>query len=162
MSGHGPGPECRIIKEDCMKKLPLLCMLLVGCSLMQSGGLPRQPELIFVDAVPHSFTLTGCRVDIRLQAKNPNSFNINLDRLDVHLYINDHKTASSAFDGVSLKAKGTSPLNTTVSVSYIGAGMAVIGALRDKSGVRYAIKGVAHCNTPLGVMRFPVTLYKNR
>jgi hypothetical protein len=40
--------------------------------------------------------------------------------------------------------------------------MALMGALREGSGVRYAIKGVSHYKTPLGVVRFPVTLYRNR
>ena len=72
---------------------------------MQSQGLVKQPEVTFVDAVPHSFSFTGCKVDVKLQAKNPNSFNINLEKMDVLLYINEQKTASTAFNNISLKAQ---------------------------------------------------------
>ncbi len=138
-----------------------ICVLMAGCSLMQSQGLVKQPEVTFVDAVPHSFSFTGCKVDVKLQAKNPNSFNINLDKMDVLLYINEQKTASTAFNNISLKAMDTSPLNTTVAIPFSTAGMALVSALQSKSAVKYKIDGVAHYKTPLGVLKFPVTLHKN-
>jgi hypothetical protein len=146
-----------------MKKLSLLiCLLCAGCSaLMQSQSLVRPPELSFVDAAPHSFTLTGCRVDVRLQAKNPNSFAINLETMDVVLYINNRKTVNTAFNNISLKANGTSPLNTTVTVPYASSGLALMGALQSGSGLNYKVVGVAHYKTPLGTIQFPLTLYKN-
>lgn len=144
-----------------MKKISLIWVLFAGCTLMQSQGIVKQPEVTFVDANPHSFTFTSCKVDIRLLAKNPNSFVINLDKMDVLLYINNQKTASTAFNNISLKANGTSPLNTTVTIPFSSAGMALIGALQDKSGIKYKVDGVAHYKTPLGVIKYPVTLYKN-
>lgn len=128
---------------------------------MQSQSLVRPPELSFVDAAPHSFSLTGCKVDVRLRAKNPNPFSINLETMDVLLYINDQKTVSTAFNNISLRANGTSPLNSTVTIPYVRSGLALMAALRSRSGLRYKLVGVAHYKTPLGTIQFPLTLYKN-
>jgi len=129
---------------------------------MVSKQLPvKEPEVSFVDATPHSFTFTSLKVDIKLRVTNPNPIGLTIDRLDLVLYINDQKTVTAPFHNVTLKANGSSPLNTTVVVPYTAVGMSMIGALKSTSGIRYKLVGVSYVKTPLGVVEFPVTIYKN-
>jgi len=154
--------------------LTCLCLTLAAMTLMLSGCGSVAKSLNIVDpkfsirdirpridiALPLS--ASSIDFDFTIGVDNPNRVGLRLDEIDFSLFANDKRLVDSVSNQrVSIPANGYGDVRLTARVGY--------GQLRNLWGeiinaiqgdrARYEVRGNAWFNTPLGRMRFPVTVY---
>ncbi len=101
--------------------------------------------------------------DFTVGVDNPNSVALRLDRLDFDLLINDNPVLNNvrSDQGVHIPARGLGDVHLTTHVTYdnIRSIYREIADVVQGNRARYAIRGNAYYETPVGQMRFPVTVY---
>lgn len=150
------------------------CLVLSAITLVFSGCqsfLPRNiinPTYTLRGVVPHvaiALPLSSSAIDfdITIGVDNPNSAGLRLDQLDFDLLINDNPILTSvrADQGIHIPAHGFGEvhLHTRVAYGNIQTIFRQIADIVQGERPRYTIRGDAWYHTPLGPMRFPLTLY---
>ncbi len=146
-----------------MRKILLISLLLLtsGCAMVQKQLKVRKPDVKFVNARAHSFTLSSMKVDVKLDVTNPNPITVKADRIDLLLYINKRKTVKVMFNDINLPANKTEKLNATVKIPYKSVGTAIVGVVK-RGKVTYKLEGKIFVKTPIGMLDFPVTIYEKK
>jgi LEA14-like dessication related protein len=137
-------------------------MLLGACAFLQQRLAVRNCTFKLVEARAGSFTFTDMAVNLNIAVYNPNPIAVAIDKLDLILLINDHRTVKAVFSGQSINPQATKNLTTTVTIPYMTAGMAIIEILKKNQPVRYRLDGEIFLNTPIGMVNFPVTIYESK
>ncbi len=101
--------------------------------------------------------------DFTVGVDNPNPVALRLDHLDFDLLINDNPVLNNvrSDQGVHIPARGLGDVHLTTHVTYdnIRAIFREVADVVQGNRARYAIRGNAYYDTPVGQMRFPVTVY---
>jgi hypothetical protein len=152
-----------------------LCLLLAGATLTLSGcnsmGRPLNlvpPTYSFRDFRPRvsialPLSASSIDFDFTLGVDNPNSVGLLLDRVDFDMLVNDNPILSSISRDprVNIPARGFGEVHLTARVGYDnlrGLFREVTDAIQGNRA-RYELRGNAYYRTPIGPMRFPVTVY---
>jgi LEA14-like dessication related protein len=94
---------------------------------------------------------------------NPNSVSLRLDRLDFNLLINDSPILNNvrSDQGIHIPARGIGDVHLSTHVTYdnIRTIYREVSDIVQGNRARYTIQGNAYYDTPIGQMRFPVTVY---
>jgi LEA14-like dessication related protein len=138
-----------------------LIFFISGCAMVQEQLKVQKPDVKFVNAHAHSFTLSSMMVDVKLNVTNPNPITVKADRIDLLLYINKSKTVKVMFNDINLPANKTEKLNATVKIPYKSVGTALVGVVK-KGKVTYKLEGKIFVKTPIGMLDFPVTIYEKK
>ena len=101
--------------------------------------------------------LVGANLLVTLNLENPTETDIVLDRLDYALSVNGMK----AFDGdvkekISVPPGQSRPLPIRVTLAYADIGTQVRGLLATGAVKTWGLKGVAHFDTPIGTIDYPI------
>ena len=100
--------------------------------------------------------------DFTVGVDNPNPVGIRLDRLDFDLLINDNPILNNvqSNQGISIPARGLGDVHLSTHVTYdnIRAIWNELQNVVQGNRARYQIRGNAYYNTPVGQLRFPVTV----
>lgn len=99
--------------------------------------------------------------DLTVGVDNPNPVALRLDRLDFDLFVNDnHLLNSVSNQGVHIPARGLGDVHLTAHVGYneIRSIFREVADIVQGRRAQYQIRGNAYYNTPVGTMRFPVTV----
>jgi LEA14-like dessication related protein len=146
-----------------MRKALFITMIffMSGCAMVQEQLKVRKPDVNFVNAHAHSFTLSSIMVDVKLDVTNPNPITVKADRIDLLLYINKRKTVKVMFNDINLPANKTEKLNATVKIPYKSVGTALVGVIK-RGKVTYKLDGKIFVKTPVGMLDFPVTIYEKK
>ncbi|HYR27018.1 MAG TPA: LEA type 2 family protein [Thermoanaerobaculia bacterium] len=145
-------------------------LLLSGCSAVQKALNIENPRYSIRNIHPRvdiAIPLSASTIDLdfSIEVDNPNSVGLRLDEIDFDLFIND----SRILDGVSqqrinIPANGRGDMRLTTSIGYNNIRTLwneVVGAIRGERA-RYEIRGNAYYDTPLGRLKFPVSVYSTR
>jgi LEA14-like dessication related protein len=101
--------------------------------------------------------------DFTVGVDNPNSVGLRLDRLDFDLLINDNPVLNNvrSDQGVHIPARGVGDVHLSTHVTYdnIRSIYREVSDVVQGNRARYTIRGNAYYDTPVGQMRFPVTVY---
>lgn len=112
-------------------------------------------------ALPLSASSIDLEFDVGVD--NPNSVGIRLDRLDFDVLINDNPVVNRVVSdqGIHIPARseGNVHLRTRVSYDNIRSIWREVSDVIAGNRARYQIRGNAYYDTPVGQMRFPVTVY---
>ena len=96
---------------------------------------------------------------------NPNPVGIRLDEIDFNLFINDTRVLDSVSrHDIRIPANGTGDvaLRTRIGYSNIRSIWSEIVDVVRGRRARYEIRGNAYYDTPVGRLKFPVTVYSTR
>jgi LEA14-like dessication related protein len=99
--------------------------------------------------------------DLTVGVDNPNPVSLRLDRLDFDLFVNNnHLLNSISNQGVKIPARGIGDIHLTAHVGYneIKSIFREVADVVQGRRAQYEIRGNAYYNTPVGQMRFPVTV----
>lgn len=100
--------------------------------------------------------------DFTVGIDNPNTVALRLDRFDFDLLINNNPVLRnvSSNQGVHIPARGIGDVHLTSHVNYddIRTIYREVADIVQGNRARYEIRGNAYYNTPIGQMRFPVTV----
>src|SRR5688572_4555083 len=110
-------------------------------------------------------TVTGVQTCALPILDNPNSVGLRLDEIDFDLFINDTRI----LDGISqqrinIPANGRGDMRLRTSIGYDNLRSLwteIVSAIRGERA-RYEIRGNAYYDTPIGRLRFPVSVYSTR
>lgn len=156
--------------------LTALAIVAAVASVVVSGcaGLPlniENPRYSIRDIRPRvdiALPLSASTIDINfnLEVDNPNPVGLRLDQLDFNLFVNDTRLLEStrAYN-VNIAANDRSNVQLETRIGYQNLRSMwdqVVNWIRGERGTKYELRGTAYYNTPLGRLKFPVTVYSTR
>ncbi len=104
-------------------------------------------------------------IDFNLEVENPNSVGLRLDQVDFNLLINDSPildTISQQNLRIPANGRGNVALRTRIGYQNVRSLWTEIVDVIRGQRARYEIRGNAYYQTPVGRLRFPVTVYSSR
>ncbi|MBD3286589.1 hypothetical protein GF359_08450 [candidate division WOR-3 bacterium] len=135
-----------------MKKLVLTALalvMLIGCTNQRPRGI-RNCEFYLADMKTIEREMTYAKVEMLIDATNPNGVEVIIDRMIFDLYANGQKIGSGATSflqsippGESVKLKGK------MSIDYVSGIMSMWNMLHSSS-VSYSLGARVYYETPLG------------
>lgn len=148
----------------------LMTLTLSGCAAAKAVLNIENPRYSIRDVRPRidiAIPLSRSTIDLdfSIEVDNPNSVGLRLDEIDFDLFIND----SRILDGVSqqrisIPANGRGDMRLRTSIGYDNLRTLwgeIVGAIHGERA-RYEIRGNAYYDTPLGRLKFPVSVYSTR
>jgi LEA14-like dessication related protein len=148
--------------------LAAMTLTVSGCSTVQRALNIVNPTYSIRDVRPRvavALPLSASSIDLEFDVgvDNPNDVGIRLDRLDFDVLINDNPVVSRVVSdhGIQIPARGIGNVHLRTRVNYdnIRSIWREISDVIAGNKARYQIRGNAYYNTPIGQMRFPVTVY---
>ena len=135
-----------------MKKyavLPLMVLMLAGCANKRPRGI-KNCQFHLADMKTIEKEMTYAKVELLVDATNPNGVEVIIDRMIFDLYANGQQIGSGASSfqqsippGESVKLKGK------MSIDYISGIMSIWNML-ESSSVSYSLGARVYYETPLG------------
>ena len=148
--------------------LAALTVTVSGCSTVQRALNIVNPSYSIRDVRPRiavALPLSASSIDLEFDVgvDNPNDVGIRLDRLDFDVLINDNpvvnRVVSDQWIQIPARGIGNVRLRTRVDYNSIRNIWREVSDVINGNKARYQIRGNAYYNTPIGQMRFPVTVY---
>jgi len=158
--------------------LTFACLLLAALTFTVSGCATAARALNIVNP-RYSIHDIRPRVDIALPLSassidfdftvgvdNPNSVGLLLNRVNFDLLIDDNPVLTSFSNDprIEIPARGAGDVHLRMRVGYANAKTLFRNIADAVQGnrARYELRGDAYYDTPIGSMRFPVTVYSSR
>jgi len=147
--------------------LSVACITLTGCSSVARALNIVNPSYSIRDVRPRVALALPLRastidLDFDLGVDNPNSVGLTLDSVDFDLLVNNnHLLNSVSNQGVRIPANGYGEVHLRTRVGYENI-REIFQQVADEiqgNRARYELRGNAYFNTPVGRMKFPVTVY---
>jgi LEA14-like dessication related protein len=154
--------------------LTAVCVILSVVTLSMSGcrtlaGLNIvNPRYSLRGVVPHvaialPLSQSAIDLDFTIGVDNPNPVGLRLDWLDFDLDVNNTPVLTSvrADQGIHIPAHGVGDVRLRTRVGYdnLKTLFRQVADMVQGNRATYAIRGNAYYQTPIGQMRFPLTLY---
>ena len=153
--------------------LAALCLLLAvatlatSCSTVASALDIVNPRYSLREVRPRpNFTLplsaSSIDFDFVIGVDNPNRVGLNLDQIDFNLFVNENRLLEGVSrQGINIPANGSGDVRLSARVGYsqIRNLWSEISDVIQGNRARYEIRGNAYFNSPVGRLKFPVTVY---
>jgi len=104
-------------------------------------------------------------IDFDLGVDNPNSVGLRLDHVDFDLLVNNAELLrTTSMQDVRIPARGFNTVHMVSRVGYenIRSMFHEIADIIQNRHAQYEVNGTAYYDTPIGIMRFPVSVYTSR
>jgi LEA14-like dessication related protein len=145
-------------------------LLSSGCSTLKSALNIENPRYALRDIHPRidvaiPLSASSIDIDFDLEVDNPNSVGLRLDQVDFNLFINDSRILdSTSRQNISIPANGMGAvqLRTRIGYSNIRSMWGEITNIIRGNRARYELRGNAYYNTPVGRLKFPVSVFSTR
>jgi LEA14-like dessication related protein len=147
--------------------LSVVTLTLSGCQSLAGLNIVN-PRYSLRGVVPHvaialPLSQSAIDLDFTIEVDNPNAVALRLDWLDFDLAVNDTPVLTSvrAEQGVHIPAHGVGDVRLRTRVGYenLKTLFREVADMVQGNRATYAIHGNAYYQTPIGQMRFPLTLY---
>ena len=150
--------------------LAALTLSLSGCSTAGRALNIQNPNYTIRDVKPHvsialPLSASSIDFDFTIGIDNPNSVGLNLARLDYGLLVNGNRLIDGvSTDRINIPARGGNDVRLRARVGYkdIPNLFQQIANVVQGQRANYEVQGNAYFDTPLGQMRFPVTVAATR
>ena len=145
-------------------------LLLPGCAAMQNALNIENPRYSLRDIRPRvdiaiPLSASSIDIDFNLEVDNPNSVGLRLDQLDFNLFINDTRVLDSVSrQELRIPANGVGNVQLQTRIGYQNVRNLwneIVDIIRGQRA-RYELRGNAYYETPVGRLKFPVTVYSTR
>lgn len=146
----------------------ILAFFSSGCSAIKSALDIENPRYTIRNVRPRvaiaiPLSASSIDVDFALEVDNPNDVGLRLDEIDFNLLINDNRVLESVRTqhGVRIPANGRSDVQLRTRIGYQNIRTLwteMVDVIRGERA-RYSIQGNAYYDTPVGRLKFPVTVY---
>ena len=144
--------------------------LLSGCAAIQSALDIQNPRYAIRDIRPRvdiaiPLSASSIDIDFNLEVDNPNDVGLRLDQLDFNLFINDTRVLDSVSrQDIRIPANGIGDVQLQTRIGYQNVRNLwneIVDIVRGQRA-RYELRGNAYYDTPVGRLKFPVTVYSTR
>jgi LEA14-like dessication related protein len=139
----------------------ILLARVVSCSYIEQRKLIKKCVFTIVTIDVRGISLNGMTLGLDVSINNPNSNDAVIDKMDLHLYIEDVRTVHVAFDKVTVPPGKTRTVTAIAEIPFSAMGMSMAGRIKSGGKMRYKLAGTAYIDTSLGVIELPVTISKN-
>lgn len=148
----------------------LAVFLLSGCAALGRALNIENPRYSIRDIRPRvdialPLSASSIDIDFALEVDNPNSVGLRLSQLDFNLFINDTRVLDSVSrEQFSIPANGVGLVDLRTRIGYQNVRSLwneIVDIVRGQRA-RYELRGTAHYDTPVGRLRFPVTVFATR
>jgi LEA14-like dessication related protein len=145
-------------------------VFLSGCAAIQNVLDIENPRYTIRDIRPRvdvaiPLSASSIDIDFALEVDNPNRVGLRLDQLDFNLFINDSRILDSiSQQNINIPANGRGDVHLRTRIGYQNIRSIwneVVDIVRGQRA-RYELRGNAYYNTPMGRLKFPVTVYSTR
>lgn len=145
-------------------------LLLPGCAALQSVLDLQNPRYSIRDIRPRvdvaiPLSASSIDIDFALEVDNPNDVGLRLDQIDFDLFINDSRVLDSVSrQGIRIPANGRGDVHLSTRIGYSNIRSLwneMVDVVRGQRA-RYEIRGNAWYDTPMGRIKFPVTVQATR
>lgn len=145
-------------------------LLLSGCAAVQSALDIENPRYSIREIRPRidiaiPLSASSIDIDFALEVDNPNRVGLRLDQIDFNLFINDSRILDSISEqniDIPANGRGDVRLRTRIGYQNIRALWTEIVDVVRGQRARYELRGNAYYKTPVGRLKFPVTVYSSR
>lgn len=151
-----------------------LCLVLSAISMLSGCGLAKDlniinPSYSIRDIRPRvqvalPLSASSIDFDFTVGIDNPNRVGLRLDKIDFSLFVNDTRVVDSVSDqGINIPANkyGEVRLRSRVGYQNLRSMFQEVAGLIQGNRARYELRGNAYYNTPVGQLKFPVTVYSS-
>lgn len=146
-----------------------MLLLFPGCSAVQKALNIENPRYSLRNITPHvaialPLSASSIDIDFDLEVDNPNSVGLRLDQLDFNLFINDSRVLDSVSRQelrIPANGVGSVQLRTRIGYQNVRTLWSELVELVRGQRARYELRGNAYYETPVGRLKFPVTVYSN-
>jgi LEA14-like dessication related protein len=150
--------------------LAIVTLAFAGCSNIGRALNIVNPNYTIRNVQPHvsialPLNASSIDFDFTVGVDNPNSVGLNLARLDFGVLVNGNRLIDSVNnDRITIPARGSNDVHLRARVGYqqIPNLFQQIANVVQGQRANYQIEGNAYFDTPLGQMRFPVTVQATR
>ncbi len=114
-------------------------LLLTSCTTLR----PQEPQIELADVRPLNLSLSGQKLAVTLNIFNPNSFDLNLQGVDITATLSGEPVAAgSSDDTVTIPAEGEQTLELVV-IAGLDVALARLRTMlsREQSGLDYGVSG---------------------
>ncbi len=147
-----------------------VALLFTSCSTLQSVLDIENPRYAIRNIRPSidiaiPLSASSIDIDFALEVDNPNSVGLRLDQLDFNLYLNDTRVLDAVTrENLRIPANGRGDVQLEARIGYQNIRSMwdeVVNIIRGDRA-RYEIRGNAYYDTPLGRLKFPVSVLSTR
>lgn len=148
----------------------LAAFYLTGCAALQGALNIQNPRYAIRDIRPRvdialPLSASSIDIDFNLEVDNPNKVGIRLDQIDFDLFINDSSVLrSTSRHDIRIPANDIGNVQLQTSIRYENVRSLwneLVDIVRGQRA-RYELRGNAYYDTPLGQLKFPVTVVSTR
>jgi LEA14-like dessication related protein len=146
-----------------------IALFLSGCSAVQSALQIENPRYNIRNIRPRvdialPLSASSIDIDFAIEVDNPNRVGLRLDQIDFNLFINNSRVLDSiSQQNINIPANGRGDVQLRTRVGYENIRSLwseVVDVVRGERA-RYEIRGNAYYATPVGRLKFPVTVYSS-
>lgn len=149
--------------------LGALSLTLTGCSTVGRALNIVNPRYSIRNVRPRvdialPLSASSIDFDLDLGVDNPNSVGLNLSAVDFNLLVNDNPILNGVSnERVSIPARGFGNVHLRSRVGYdnLRSLFREVADVIQGNRARYSVRGNAYYDTPIGRMKFPVTVYSS-
>ena len=147
-----------------------LASLLTGCAAVRSALNIENPRYSLRNIRPRvdialPLSASSIDIDFDIEVDNPNDVGLRLDQIDFNLFINDsHVLDSISQQDIRIPANGRGDVHLRTRIGYQNVRTLwneIVDVIRGDRA-RYELRGNAYYQTPVGRLKFPVTVYSTR
>lgn len=147
-----------------------MALMLSSCSTLQKALNIENPRYSLRNIRPRvdialPLSASSIDIDFDLEVDNPNSVGLRLDQVDFNLFINDSRVLDSiSQQNINIPANGRGDVQLRTRIGYQQVRSLwneIVDVVRGERA-RYEIRGNAYYQTPVGRLKFPVTVYSSR
>lgn len=139
---------------------------LTGCRTLANI---ENPDYVIRDVRPRiglalPFSESTLDLDFDIEVRNPNTVGLRLDRIDFNVLVNGSRVISGiSSQNIRIPANGIGNVRLRGQVGYneIRSIFREVVDLIQGERASYEVQGDVYYNTPLGQLRFPLTVYSS-
>jgi LEA14-like dessication related protein len=166
-TGLGFAANAGVKKNLAFAALASLTLIASGCSTLAKNLNIVNPSYTIRDVRPRvdialPLSASSIDFDFTIGVNNPNRVGLRLDRVDFNLFVNDSRILDSVSrQGINIPANGSGDVRLSARVGYdsIRSLFREVADVIQGNRARYEIRGNAYYDTPVGTLKFPVTVY---
>ena len=139
--------------------LLVLAAVATSCATLGqlASGAFQKPTLAYKSASLADVSLSGATLNLVTTVNNPNGVGLSVADLDYRLSIDGHPVATGhPPEGLQIPAHGSADVTLPATFQFADLGQAVATVLA-KGSAGYKAEGTVGLNTPVGVVRLPVS-----
>jgi LEA14-like dessication related protein len=145
-------------------------LLLSGCAAIRNTLNIENPRYSIRNIRPRidialPLSASSIDIDFALEVDNPNSVGLRLDQIDFNLFINNNRVLDSiSQQDLRIPANGRGDVNLRTRIGYQNVRSLwdeIVNVVRGNRA-KYELRGNAYYDTPVGRLKFPVSVYSTQ